>query len=252
MDFTDKVVIVTGAGRGIGFAYAKSFALAGAQVVIAEYDEQTAAQASEKIKALGKKAIAIKCDVSSETDVNQTVSAVIKEFGKVDVLVNNAQRVPDIRPAEETTPEDMKMAWSTGAFGTYLFTHACLPHMKAKKFGRIINVASMSGVVGDPGTSAYGSNKEAIRGYTRQIANEYGEYNITCNVICPDAMTELAKDFFAANPDTFKDAKLQIPLRRFGDPEKDIAPVVMFLASPGGNYITGQTIGVDGGMTEAR
>lgn len=246
----DKVAIITGAGAGMGLAYAKLFAKHGAKVVIAEYNDKSGKEAEEAIKNDGGEVLFIHCDVSKDEDVKAVVRKTIEEFGTVHILVNNAQVGTPFQPIEETGVQEMKTAWETGLLGTFYFCKECLPYMREQKYGRIVNVGSNAGVTGLVNGVPYNSNKEAIRGFSRTLANEYGQYGITCNVICPVANTEMAEETKKNAPELYQQVINEIPMRKLGDPYTDIAPAVLFLASDDAGYVTGQTIGVDGGKTK--
>lgn len=247
MKFENKTAIITGAGGGLGKAYAQILASQGANVVIAEFDDNKGKQTEKEFKEKGWNVLFIHCDVSKEEDVQNTVNETINTFGKIDILINNAQSTENVHySVEETSIELVKKCWETGFLGAFMFEKYCLPHMKENKYGRIINIASATGAVGQEGFSAYGSNKEAMRGLTRITAVEYGKYGITCNSVCPSALTGPAKEWAKQNPEQYKAICEPLPLRRLGDPYNDVAPVIAFLASDDAQFITGQTIGADG------
>lgn len=178
----------------MGAAYARLFSKEGAKVVIVDFNEQNGKEIETELVEQGYEAMFVKCDVSSYDDVKNVVKQTIDHYKTIDILVNNAQIGGDFYPIEDLPNDLFVRQWETGMYGTYLFCKECLPYMKEKKYGRIVNVGSNSGVTGIANASGYNSNKEAIRGFTRTLANEYGIYGITCNVICPVANTPMAED----------------------------------------------------------
>lgn len=247
MKLDGRTAIITGAGGGLGKAYAQAILEEGGRVVIAEFDDQKGLATEKEFQSQGWEAVFVPCDVSKEEDVIHTVNKTIEKFGKIDILINNAQCTNDVHASVEDTSIDVvKKCWETGFLGAFMFEKYCLPHMKTAGYGRIINIASATGAVGQEGFSAYGSNKEAIRGLTRITAAEYGAYGITCNSITPSALTEPAKKWAEANPEQYEAICKPLLLKRLGDPLKDIAPIIVFLASEDSRFVTAQTIGADG------
>ena len=247
MRFSGRTAIITGAGGGLGKAYAKAILQEGGNVVIAEFDDVKGEATEKEFKDNGWSVKFVHCDVSKEEDVINTVETTIKTFGKIDILINNAQCTNDVHASVESTNIDVvRLCWETGFFGAFLFEKYCLPYMREAQYGRIINIASATGAFGQEGFAAYGSNKEAIRGLTRITAVEYGEYGITCNSLCPSALTAPAAKWASENPEQYEAICKPLLLKRLGDPEKDIAPVVAFRASEESKFVTGQTIGADG------
>ena len=251
----NKVAIVTGAGQGVGKGIALAFAKEGAKVVVAEINSETAQTTADEIRELGLQALAVVCDVGVEEQVTDMVDKAVAEFGPVDILVNNAQSwtgrsAYHLGSPIESFPEDWwDLAFQSGVKGTWYCCKAVFPYMKDRG-GKIINFASYMGVVGWEGSVDYNANKEAIRGFSRTAAREWGQYKINVNVIGPAAITPAMIAFGMASPDKVEEmskAIEQIPLRRVGDPEKDIGPVAVFLASADSDFVTGQTIMVDGG-----
>ncbi|HHU02226.1 MAG: SDR family NAD(P)-dependent oxidoreductase [Christensenellales bacterium] len=252
MRFENRVAIVTGGGMGLGKAYVKALGSEGCKVVIAEYSEPLGKACEQEMRELGYDVLFVKCDVSKEDEVKAMVEKTVETYGKIDILINNAQGADKSSLStvtEDTTIEMFKINWYTGAFGTFLCTKYTIPYMKQQGYGRIINTASATGVNGMATFSALGSQKEAIRGLTRVCATELGSFGITCNVICPGALTEASRLWKEAYPELYEEAVAPQPIPRLGDPDTDIAPVVMFLASEDSRFVTGQTIGVDGGTT---
>lgn len=245
---TGQVAIVTGAGQGIGRGIAIALAAEGAAVVAASRTHSRVAEVVEKITAAGGTAIAIGCDVSDIGALRNVVEQTVAEYGPPTILVNNAQSgvsagVPI--PLETTSAEMLQSAMDGGLFPTFHAMQMCLPHMK-KTGGTIVNMASSTGVDGDPGFSAYGTNKEAIRGLTKHAAKEWGQFGITVNVLCPAALTENVAEYAEQHPRWFDGVLKKVPLGRLGDSLTDIAPVIVSLATDL-RYVTGATLMVDGG-----
>jgi NAD(P)-dependent dehydrogenase (short-subunit alcohol dehydrogenase family) len=220
-----KVAIVTGAGLGIGRGIAERFIEEGARVVVAELKPEAGQQASEE---LGPNAFFVETDASNKQSVEQMIEATVGHFGTVDILVNNAWGGGRIGRIEKKTEALMQHGLAIGFLGPFWAMNAAQPIMKAKGWGRIINICSLNGVNAHMGTAEYNTSKEALRAATRTAAREWAADGITCNVICPAAD--------AANP-----------MGRIGDCYADIAPVALFLASEDCRYLTGNTLFVDGG-----
>jgi len=246
-----KVAIVTGAGQGIGRGIALALAKEGANIAIPEINLENAIAVANEIKEFGRKALPIACDVGKREEVNAAVSAVVQEFGTVDILVNNAQAARSNVNIEDETDDGWNTTFQSGVNGTFYFMQACFPYLK-EKGGKIINFASTAGTNGLEGMCAYAANKEAIRGLSRVAANEWGKYKINVNVVLPWATSRLWEYFEQNNPDVAKVTLEQNPMRRIGDPEEDVGRVVVFLAGPDSDYVNGVNIPVDGGQTILR
>jgi NAD(P)-dependent dehydrogenase (short-subunit alcohol dehydrogenase family) len=252
-----KVTIITGAGRGIGRAIAIDYGKEGAKVVVASRTPSTVTSAVEEITSAGGDALGIVVDVGSKASINNMVAETVAKYGTVDVLVNNAQAFGTAEKPEGSTgynaiedfPDDV---WDytllTGLKGSLWGMQAVFPHMVAGGGGKIINFGSGNGIANMKGSAAYNATKEAIRSLTRTAAAEWGKHGIAVNVIIPTILTDSAADFFVARPTIREKLQAQIPLRRFGDVDRDIGPVAVFLACSDSDYVTGQTIHVDGGQ----
>ncbi|MFZ5640158.1 MAG: 3-oxoacyl-[acyl-carrier-protein] reductase [Bacillota bacterium] len=244
MGLRDKTAIVTGGSRGIGQAVAMALANAGADVVVADVDLEAAEQVAAEIRNLGRKALAVKANVSDAAGAAEMVQAAINEFGKVDILVNNAGITRDtllMRMKEE----DWDAVLNVNLKGVFNCTKAVISSMMKQRYGRIVNIASVVGIIGNAGQANYASAKAGMIGFTKSVAREVASRNITVNAVAPGFIQTQMTDVL---PDNVK-AKLmeQIPMGRLGQPE-DIANAVVFLASDAAGYITGQTISVNGGM----
>ncbi|MDM7999382.1 MAG: SDR family NAD(P)-dependent oxidoreductase [Dehalococcoidia bacterium] len=246
-----KVAIVTGAGQGIGRGAALALSKEGASVVLTDIQGAACQRTAGEITAIGGRAVPVTCDVSRRDQVKTVVAAAVREFGTVDILVNAAQAMRNDVPFQDTTDDDMQLALGTGLMGTFYFMQECFPYMK-EHGGKIINFGSAAGLEGHSNWAAYAAAKEGIRALTRVACHEWGQYKINCNVICPMAGSPHMLEWGKANPGMLDIIVAMIPLKRMGDCERDIGRAVVFLAGPDSDYITGQTLMVDGGQAMLR
>jgi 3-oxoacyl-[acyl-carrier protein] reductase len=241
-----RVAIVTGGGRGIGRAVAVRLAEAGANLAISyRQDDAAAGDTAQRVREAGVECELFKGDVSSPESVEAMFKGVGDAFGRVDILVNNAGITRDnlmMRMKEEEFDEVLR----TNLKGTYLCTRAALRPMIRARWGRIVNVSSVVGLVGNAGQANYAASKAGIIGFTKSVAREVAQRGVTANAVAPGYVeTELTGGL----PENVKDQiRGQVPMGRFGEPE-EVAEVVAFLAGEAAGYLTGQTIAVDGGMT---
>ncbi len=241
-----RVAIVTGGGRGIGRAIVARLGQEGANVAIFYRSNDAAAEeTAQKVRDAGTRCELFKGDVASAEDVQALFKGVSDAFGRVDILVNNAGITRDnlmMRMKEDEFDEVLR----TNLKGTYLCTRAALRPMVRARWGRIVNVGSVVGLVGNAGQANYAASKAGMIGFTKSVAREVAQRGITVNAVAPGYVeTELTGGL----PEGVKDQILaQVPSGRFGEPE-EVAEVVAFLSGEGAGYITGQTIAVDGGMT---
>ena len=245
MNLEGKAALVTGASRGIGREIALELARQGANVAVNfSGSEAKANEVVDEIKALGREAFAVKCNVSNSEEVAEMVKGTIDNFGKLDILVNNAGITKDnllMRMKEEEWDDVININLK----GVFLCTKAVTRQMMKQRVGRIINIASIVGVSGNPGQANYVAAKAGVIGLTKTTAKELASRNITVNAIAPGFITT---DMTDKLPEDVKAEMLkQIPLARLGEP-KDIAKITAFLASDDSSYITGQTLHIDGGM----
>ena len=240
---TGKVAIVTGASQGIGLAMARTFVREGASVVMSARRAEVVEQMARE---LGEQAVGVAADVSKREDARRTIDAAVERFGRIDVLVNNAQTTRQAR-VEDITDEAIDITLGSGLLGTLYHMQAAYPHLKVRG-GSIINFGTRQGIYGEPNDGIYGAGKEAIRALSRSAAREWGEFNIRVNVINPAGLSPSAAKFFEDNPVRAQQYFDAIALRRFGRLDEDIAPVALFLASDDAQYLTGQTLNVDGGQ----
>lgn len=245
MKLEGKVALVTGASRGIGREIALELAREGASVAV-NYagSEAKALELVDEIKSMGTEAIAIQADVSNSESVNEMVKQTIEQFGKLDILVNNAGITKDnlLMRMKESEWDDVI---NINLKGVFLCTKAVTRQMMKQRSGRIINISSIVGVSGNPGQANYVAAKSGVIGLTKTSAKELSSRGITVNAIAPGFITTDMTD--KLNEEVKSEMLKQIPLARFGEP-KDIARAAVFLASNDSNYITGQTLHIDGGM----
>ena len=241
-----RVAIVTGAGQGIGRGIAHRYAREGATLVVAEIDAALGRRTEEELRALGAEALFVATDVGRREDTVRMVEATVARFGRLDVLVNNAQPFTPLAPLERKTDAMLERSLG-GLHGTWWAMLAAFPHMKAQGGGRIVNFGSRSGRDGNYYTADYNAAKEAIIGLSRSAAREWGPCSILVNVICPGAASPAYLAYKEANPVQAAELEALIPLRRQGDPERDIGGVALFLATEDARYLTGHVLYVDGG-----
>lgn len=238
-----RTALVTGSGGGIGSAIARRFGAEGAKVFVAEFDEPSGQATAQAITDAGGSAQFIQVDVTDK----ESVAALMQSAGPIDILVNNAWAGTGVGRIETKTDSQFERALRFGVFATQWTTTAALPHMKAQRWGRIINIASLNGVNAHMGSADYNAAKEALRALTRTAAREWAQFGICCNIICPAAMAASTRRIMAQHPGMIERIEAANPMGRMGDPDTDIAPVAAFLASDDARYLTGNTLFVDGG-----
>jgi len=242
-----KVAVVTGGSQGIGHAIARRFALEGASVVISSRRADAIGEAAQELgRASGARVIGVQSDVSKREDAQRTIAAAVENFGRVDILVNNAQ-VARQANIEDITDEGIALTLGSGLLGALFHMQSAFPHLR-ERGGSIINFGTRQGIYGQPGDGIYGATKEGVRALSRSAAREWGKFGIRVNVINPAALSPAAEKFVAADPARAQKYIDEMSLGRFGQPYEDIAPVAVFLASDESQYVTGQTLNVDGGQ----
>lgn len=245
VDLSGQVALVTGASRGIGRAVALALGRSGAKVACVARNEQKLAEAAAEIAAAGGSASAYTCDVSDSAAAQATVDAVVAAHERLDIVVNNAGITKDtLLPI--MSDEDWDQVIAANLRSVFLFTRAAAKVMMRQRSGRIINMSSVSGLVGNPGQSNYSASKAGIIGFTQTVARELAKRKVTVNAICPGFIaTDMAE---ALGPAIIEEAKKRIPAGRLGE-ASEIADAVLYLASDSAAYVTGQVLVVDGGMT---
>ena len=242
-----KVALITGAGQGVGLGIAQAYAAAGANLVITGRDAAKLETAAAELRKLGVEVECVAGDVCQRATAERDVVAAMSRFGRIDVLVNNAQSSVPFVPLEQIDDATIEMTIGSGLYGTLYHMQAAFPHMK-EAGGSIINLGSREGEYGGIGFGIYAAAKEGIRGLSRTAAREWGKHQIRVNVICPAALSPAAKTFLESHPKEAEHYLSQVALGHFGDSLEDIGPVAVFLASAASKYVTGQTINVDGGQ----
>jgi 3-oxoacyl-[acyl-carrier protein] reductase len=239
-----KVALVTGAAQGIGRAVSLLLARNGADIIVSDINLQKAEETVKEVQTLGRKALAMKVDVATFGDVEKMVEAILAQFGKVDILVNNAGIARD-KLILRMTEEDWDAVLNINLKGTFNCTKAVVRYMSKQKSGKIVNIASVVGEMGNAGQANYAASKAGVIGFTKTIAREFAHRGINVNAIAPGYIETPMTD---ALPDKVKEELKQlIPMDRLGKPE-DVAEAVLFLVSESANYITGQVLNVNGGI----
>jgi 3-oxoacyl-[acyl-carrier protein] reductase len=243
-DFDGKIAIVTGAAQGIGKAIALDLAAAGADIVLGDVMVDKAEEVAGEVIKLGRRTLVVKLDVSDRESTTALARAAADEYGRIDILVNNAGITRD-NLIMRMKPEEWDSVIAVNLTGVFNCTQAVVRYMMKQRYGRIINISSVIGQMGNAGQSNYGSTKAGVVGFTKSAARELGSRNITVNAITPgfiatamtDALSEEVRERLLAN----------VPLGRLGQPQ-DIAKAVRFLASDDAAYVTGAVLNVNGGM----
>jgi len=242
LELKGKIALVTGAAQGIGRAIALLLAQKGADIVISDINLEKAEEMAKEIEALGRKAMAIKVDVANTNDVERMVEAILERFGQIDILVNNAGIARD-KLILRMTEEDWDSVLNVNLRGTFNCTKAVIKHMSKQRKGKIVNIASVVGEMGNVGQANYSASKAGVIGFTKTIAREFAQRGINVNAIAPgyietpmtEVLTEKVKE----------ELRRMIPMERLGRPE-DVAQAVLFLVSEATSYITGQVLNVNG------
>ncbi|GAB2888202.1 SDR family NAD(P)-dependent oxidoreductase [Nocardioides pacificus] len=237
-----RVAIVTGGGDGIGAGIVRRFAAEGARVVVAELDEETGRATAEAVGGTF-----VRTDVGDRAQVEAMVDAALTTYGSVDILVNNAWGSGNIGRVEHKSDEMLEAGLRVGYYGPFWAMRAAFPHMKAQGWGRVVNMVSLNGVNAHMGSLEYNSAKEALRTLTRTAAREWAPTGVTVNAIAPGAKSAAFRRMMAEHPELEEAANQANPMGRMGDPDDDIAPAALFLASEDCRYVTGNTLFVDGG-----
>jgi 3-oxoacyl-[acyl-carrier protein] reductase len=240
--------IVTGASRGIGRAIALGLAERGYDLALTDIGQQKAAlgETAAEVGKRGRRCVTIVADVSDQEDCRRSAAEAVQGLGHVDVLVNNAG-ILKLASIEELTPELWDMTLSVNARGVFQMTQALIPHMRERRYGRIVNIASLAARTGGPGQSHYAASKSAVVGFTRVSSMELGQYGITVNAVCPGIIqTEMGMNNLR-DPERVAYFEKVTDLHRLGNPEDVVGPVAFF-ASDDSAFVSGQALNVDGGI----
>ncbi len=240
-----KVIVVTGAGRGVGLGIARHLGRGGAKVVVAEWKPDLLDAAVADLDSHGVENLGVLTNVMERGEIDAMVAATVNRFGRIDGLVNNAQTFRPLAPMADVAGEDLDVFYTSGVKGTLWAMQAAYPHMAAQGWGRIVNFASSMGITGGRDFGAYNASKEAVRALTRTAAREWAPEGIVVNCIAPAAADHHGAA--AKQSEGYRVFVENCPMGRQGDPETDIGPLAWFLCSDACRYLTGQTFMADGG-----
>ncbi len=247
-----KVAVITGASYGIGRGLAVRFAKEGAKLVLCSRTVEKAGEMLEEVRAIAPDAHYVAADVGVQAQIENVIGEAQRVFGRLDILINNAQTVMPWTPLEDKPDGDWDTTLQSGLYATLWAMRAAFPMMKAQGGGRIINFGSIFGVNGSRWAADYAATKEAVRGMTRTAANEWGRYGITVNVMLPSAESAASRSFRENRPEEYRLMRGRVPLTRHGDPERDIGGAILGLVCDEGRFITGETFFLDGGLGISR
>ena len=246
-DLTGRVAIVTGTSRGLGQYLGRALARAGADLVITSRDAAALAPFQREIESLGRRALPLALDVRDHGSIQRAVAAAVAHYGQIDVLVNNAGC--NVRkPALDVTWDDWNLVLDTNLRGTFFVAQAVARHMIARKYGRIINIGSVTSVAGYAGLGPYGASRGGVKQLTMSLADDWGVHGITVNCLAPGWFKTAQNAVMYENKEWVEYLCDRIPLKRPGQPQ-DLDGAVVFLASEASGYVTGQTLLVDGGIS---
>jgi len=249
ISFTGKAALVTGAGKGMGLATAKAFAKAGAAVMLADINEDSAFKAADELSKAGHKAIGMRCDVADEAQVKAVVEKTVASFGRLDAAYNNAGIQSLVTDTADLTSEEWDRVFSVNLRGVFLCMKYELTQMREQGSGAIVNCSSIGGLIGLPGRAAYHAAKHGVLGLTKSAALEYAPRGIRINAVCPGTIrTPMVEDMFASGDLSEEDVVKLAPINRLGE-APEIADAVLWLCSPMSTYVIGQSVAVDGGYT---
>lgn len=244
-NLSGQVAIVTGASRGLGKAIAAELGRNGARVACVARDRERLAETVAEISAVGGQAEAFTCDIKERASVDRLIDDVVERWGKLDILINNAGVTRDTL-LPRMSDEEWDDVITTNLTGSFLFCRAASRHMMRARYGRIINISSVSGLIGNPGQTNYSASKAGLIGLTRSLSRELAGRKVTINAVAPGFIeSDMTRTLGEA---VISEAKKRIPAKRLGTAE-DVAAAVLYLASPAASYVTGQVLVVDGGMT---
>jgi len=247
--FENKVALVTGAGSGMGLATAKAFAEAGAAIVLADFRAEAVEAEARSLIAAGYKAIAVRCDVSDDAQVEAMVDRTVAEFGRLDAAFNNAGVMARIAPTADSSRDDWDRVIGVNLRGVWSCMKYELRQMHLQGSGAIVNNASVGALTGNPGIASYIASKHGVVGLTRTAALEYVKHGIRVNGVNPGLIdTPIARDVVNGSEQAYEDIAQHVPIGRAGTPE-EIASAVLWLCSSGASYVVGHALTVDGGMT---
>jgi NAD(P)-dependent dehydrogenase (short-subunit alcohol dehydrogenase family) len=242
-----KACVVTGAAQGIGRGIAQALIERGAAVLLVDHNAGTLEATAQALQGDGRRVEPLLSDIRADGEPDRIVAAALERFGRLDVLVNNAIATRAAGPFTEHSDEDYDLVFDTGPRATFRLMKAAFPHLAAAGGGSVVNLGSSAGTEGQAGWATYAAAKEAIRGFSKVAATEWGGAKVRVNIVCPFANSEGAQLWEQFDPDSYNAALAKVPLQRIGDTRTDVGALVAFLVSDDATYITGQTIMIDGG-----